>query len=640
MADTSQGDTLRSARAVLFIASTYVYFLIFAQFGFLKRLGELQVGQVSLTPVMAAMAVGGIAASLFAQKLLRAWTVRTRMRAGFAGCALTAVLSLLPLNIWSAGLLAAGIGLSLGLLTVTLVAHLRGWIGSAEPLLTVALGTGLGYFFCNVPWLFAGTTVRTAVVSAAGCAVAAMVVSDPAASEQVVELPAGSFGTPPFWAVLLGFSALIWLDSAAFYIIQNWPALKAVTWKGTLRLWSNGAIHLVAALASAWILRRRGLLAVMLVAFCFIGGACLLLHDPSRTPLARFLYTGGVSLYSVALVAYPSFLLLNSSSADRERRAGLIYAVAGWWGSAMGIGMGQHLHRVPTPFIVIAGLAVAASFAGRSLLRSKAPAAAAIGVVLLAAFLQRTLLRPPASVPVAADTPAARGRAVYIAEGCISCHSQYVRPRDANDVTMWGPGSDVEAVRRQRPPLIGNRRQGPDLSEVGGRRSPLWLRIHFMNPRDVSYRSIMPSYAYLFADRRGEDLLAYIEGLREPGDVAHLHHILTSWTPAQLAETSDAGGGLRLFTEYCATCHLSSGRARARWGPAFQRLPPDLFSASLPQLGDGGSVQQQTLQLERIIKFGIPGSDMPGHEYLPDGDVTKLARWILQSRYRSNESPS
>ena len=41
-----------------------------------------------------------------------------------------------------------------------------------------------------------------------------------------------------------------------------------------------------------------------------------------------------------------------------------------------------------------------------------------------------------------------RGRHVYIAEGCINCHSQYVRP-NTTDVAMWGPaGMPAEIVNK------------------------------------------------------------------------------------------------------------------------------------------------------------------------------------------------
>ena len=109
-------------------------------------------------------------------------------------------------------------------------------------------------------------------------------------------------------------------------------------------------------------------------------------------------------------------------------------------------------------------------------------------VILAAFFLHRFLTRSDASPQL---TPVERGRQVYISEGCIHCHSQYVRP-NSPDVLMWGPVESISELREENPPLIGNRRQGPDLAEVGARRSALWLKAHFYNPAQVSGSSIMP----------------------------------------------------------------------------------------------------------------------------------------------------
>jgi cytochrome c oxidase cbb3-type subunit 2 len=108
-----------------------------------------------------------------------------------------------------------------------------------------------------------------------------------------------------------------------------------------------------------------------------------------------------------------------------------------------------------------------------------------------------------------------RGREVYIAEGCIHCHSQYVRPGTA-DEERWGPAIPLSESERQRPPLFGNRRQGPDLQNVGARRTAEWQRLHLQSPRAVTPGSRMPSYAHLFSPgpaSDGEALLAYLGSL-------------------------------------------------------------------------------------------------------------------------------
>lgn len=107
------------------------------------------------------------------------------------------------------------------------------------------------------------------------------------------------------------------------------------------------------------------------------------------------------------------------------------------------------------------------------------------------------------------------GRQVYISEGCIHCHSQFVRPV-GGDTELWGTPTSIEQALSQRPVLIGNRRQGPDLATVGERRSPEWNRLHLLNPRELSPGSRMPAYPHLFEGNgyRGKALLAYLDQLR------------------------------------------------------------------------------------------------------------------------------
>jgi cytochrome c oxidase cbb3-type subunit 2 len=230
------------------------------------------------------------------------------------------------------------------------------------------------------------------------------------------------------------FTALVWLDSAAFYIIQNTPALKAGTWQGPGHLWTNGLLHLAAALVSVWSLRRRGISFVLSAAFLALGCACLLLLDPDRALLASLFYPIGVSLYSLALVAYPSMLAPASSVAERGRRAAWIYAIAGWSGSAMGIGMGQNLGHVPPAFVIPAGAVVLLPGLISAFSHRTRELALTAFVVLAAFYVDRVLLAVDASPEL---SQVERGRQVYISEGCIHCHSQYVRPNTA-DVLMWG----------------------------------------------------------------------------------------------------------------------------------------------------------------------------------------------------------
>src|ERR1700675_3422922 len=153
-----------------------------------------------------------------------------------------------------------------------------------------------------------------------------------------------------------------------------------------------------------------------------------------------------------------------SSQAVRARSAGYLYALAGWIGSAMGIGMGRNLHYVPAGFVAAAAALMIlpwlwTALANGRLEKSLQIQLLAVVVVVGIAFAITLIIRPPIGpfANVVALPPIERGRRVYIAEGCINCHSQYERPNTA-DVAMWGPLTSLDAIRGEQPPLIGNRR--------------------------------------------------------------------------------------------------------------------------------------------------------------------------------------
>lgn len=88
------------------------------------------------------------------------------------------------------------------------------------------------------------------------------------------------------------------------------------------------------------------------------------------------------------------------------------------------------------------------------------------------------------------------GRDIYIREGCVSCHSQMIRPF-RTETERYGHYSVAGEFVYDRPFLWGSKRTGPDLARVGGRYSNDWHRIHLNNPRDVVPESIMPGYPWL-----------------------------------------------------------------------------------------------------------------------------------------------
>ena len=173
------------------------------------------------------------------------------------------------------------------------------------------------------------------------------------------------------------------------------------------------------------------------------------------------------------------------------------------------------------------------------------------------------------------------------------------------------------------PVLIGNRRQGPDLTNVAARRSDAWLRLHFIQPNQLIPGTPMPSYAHLFRDGRGDDLIAYLRSLAERNPDAN-RSPATAWTPANVLPPSPENGG-RHFARWCAACHGSSARGDGPLAASLTKKPADL--AKGPFNWTAGD-EQTELRIARIIKFGIPGTDMPGHEPLTDQQAADLAKYV------------
>ncbi len=145
----------------------------------------------------------------------------------------------------------------------------------------------------------------------------------------------------------------------------------------------------------------------------------------------------------------------------------------------------------------------------------------------------------PGVVPL--DAAAARGRDVYVAEGCSYCHTQQVRPLAQDRV--WGRTSAGGDYAFSTPQLLGSERTGPDLTNIGARQpSDVWQSIHLYEPRALVHASIMPAYPWMFvlkdhaqpgevvvnvppeyapqgkvivATREEQDLVAYLKSLKQ-----------------------------------------------------------------------------------------------------------------------------
>ncbi|MBU2646721.1 cbb3-type cytochrome c oxidase subunit II [bacterium] len=221
------------------------------------------------------------------------------------------------------------------------------------------------------------------------------------------------------------------------------------------------------------------------------------------------------------------------------------------------------------------------------------------------------------------------GRHLYIANGCVYCHTQSIRSID------WGLGAERIAqagdYTQDLPILLGSQRTGPDLSQEGGEHPNDWHLAHFTNPRTTRPLSIMPPFAFLQAPEM-DQLTTYVQSLGlthadarmqrqdqwkqasiqayEAGieqNVQWLHqNVPQGWRTIPSPYAATAAGlarGEKIYQDFCFGCHGPVGDGM---GPAQPFLyPPPLNFTILKGRGvSGGIIYYQ-------IMNGITGTAMP-----------------------------
>ncbi|MEO5690250.1 MAG: cytochrome-c oxidase, cbb3-type subunit II [Burkholderiaceae bacterium] len=116
-------------------------------------------------------------------------------------------------------------------------------------------------------------------------------------------------------------------------------------------------------------------------------------------------------------------------------------------------------------------------------------------VEIVPLFFQKSTTQPIAGLKPYTALQLA-GRDIYIREGCYGCHSQMIRPLQA-ETLRYGHYSMAGESVYDHPFQWGSKRTGPDLARVGGKYSDDWHRIHLTNPRDLVPESNMPAYSWL-----------------------------------------------------------------------------------------------------------------------------------------------
>lgn len=192
-----------------------------------------------------------------------------------------------------------------------------------------------------------------------------------------------------------------------------------------------------------------------------------------------------------------------------------------------------------------------------------------------------------------------KGKEVFVANGCVACHSQQVRNVEMDKIFGSRPSVAADYSHmtrmdtwRNTATLMGTERTGPDLTDIGTRQpSQEWNLVHLYNPRIVVAESIMPSYPFLFEYKLNptdEDVVVNIpiEYAKDKNkkvvatqEALHLIAYLQSLKQIQITNESDIpeflykrklalakeGGdqeldGQSLYITHCQACHQADGK--------------------------------------------------------------------------------
>jgi cbb3-type cytochrome oxidase cytochrome c subunit len=220
---------------------------------------------------------------------------------------------------------------------------------------------------------------------------------------------------------------------------------------------------------------------------------------------------------------------------------------------------------------------------------------------------------------------AARGRQIYVREGCFYCHTQFTRLQDRG----YGPLVHAGDYVYETPHQLGTARTGPDLTNEGGRFPSQWQKAHLVEPRAVKPGSIMPSFSYL-SDVDMNDLVAYIQTLGnkrlpekfveapdEYRDTTTTGQALAARKHVDTNATASSNAGRGIYTQNCAACHGLDGRGNGPNSLTLEKKPANFTRPFYKQYDD-------PMWFYRVSE-GVAGTRMPRWNQI----LTEEQRWYV-----------
>lgn len=237
----------------------------------------------------------------------------------------------------------------------------------------------------------------------------------------------------------------------------------------------------------------------------------------------------------------------------------------------------------------------------------------------------------------------ARGRQVYIREGCWYCHSQYIRPV-AGESLRWGPVSQPGEHVFDRPHLLGTRRIGPDLTRIGRKYGDDWHIAHFWNPREVVGNSIMPSFPWLFEKNEKQETVLNADGKALVSYIQRMGTNIGDWRERFESTTVLQGTqkeflvnnketlfleGKKVYEKQCLGCHGSKGDVEGPSARFLNPKPRDFTKGVFKFRSTPGKDSLPTdSDLYHTLRHGLWGTSMPAWYSLKDEEIYAVIQYI------------
>ena len=211
---------------------------------------------------------------------------------------------------------------------------------------------------------------------------------------------------------------------------------------------------------------------------------------------------------------------------------------------------------------------------------------------------------PP--IPQKAIDPTA-GASLYGESFCASCH----------------------AVQNAAGNLVGGN-VGPELTRIGSKAKPEWLRAWVRNPRTYDPKTEMPHYR--FTDQQVATMEGFLLAKADSDLLANVH--LDPATPEQIAH------GKNLVMEYgCASCHEIAGiRKPENFAPELTRIGSKSVSQLIFLEGMQHTLPDYIAGKIRQPRAFAPGLKMPQYSFTPT-QIDALTTALLAQNDRAQTMP-